>query len=97
MGVLADRESIRMPTATSLVDGLIRIDMVSRAPDPDDRRAVLIAVTEHGHAAIANVRSRRDDAVTTALEDLSDEHVAALAAAAPALRALRARMENHVS
>lgn len=97
MGALADRESIRMPTATSLVDGLIRSDLASRAPDPDDRRAVVIAITDHGRTVIDEVRGRRDDVVTTALENLSDEHLAALSAAAPALRALRARLENHDS
>ncbi len=97
MGALADRESVRMPTATSLVDGLTRDGLAVRAPDPDDRRAVVIALTDHGRAVIEGVRTRRDDVVTTALENLSADHLAALAAAAPALQALRARLENHDS
>ena len=95
MGELADRESIRMPTATSLVDGLIREDLAARAPDPDDRRAVVISLTDHGREVIDQIRNRRDDKVTAALAGMSDEHLAALAAAAPALRDLRARLENH--
>ena len=33
MGALADREGIRMPTATTLVDGLINLGLVHRRPD----------------------------------------------------------------
>lgn len=94
MGALADREGVRMPTATSLVDVLTRDDLVTRAPDPDDRRAVVIELTEQGRASVDRVRSRRDDVLTAALDELSDEQRAALAAAAPALRDLRARLEK---
>lgn len=94
MGTLADREGIRMPTATSLVDVLTRDGMVSRAPDPDDRRAVVITLTDQGRALVEDVRTRRDDVFTAALEQLSDEQLTVLAAAAPALRDLRARLEK---
>ncbi|EGD54522.1 MarR family winged helix-turn-helix transcriptional regulator [Gordonia neofelifaecis] len=93
MGEFADRESIRMPTATALIDGLLRDGYVTRDPDPDDRRAVLVAPTDNGVAIVSDIRTSRDDNVTRALETLSDDHRAALAAALPALRELQTRME----
>ncbi|MCF8589033.1 MarR family transcriptional regulator [Gordonia sp. HY285] len=94
MGALADREGVRMPTATNLVDVLARDGLVTRDPDPDDRRAVVIALTDEGQTIIRDVRTRRDDVVASALAQLSDEQLAALAAAAPALRDLRTRLEK---
>ncbi|GAA2368012.1 MULTISPECIES: MarR family winged helix-turn-helix transcriptional regulator [Gordonia] len=93
MGEFAERESIRMPTATALIDGLHRGGYVSREPDPDDRRAVIIAATDTGSEIVSDIRTRRDDSVTRALQTLSDDHRAALAAALPALRELQTRME----
>ncbi|MEP9393290.1 MarR family transcriptional regulator [Gordonia sp. VNQ95] len=96
MGEFADRESIRMPTATSLIDGLIRDGLVQRERDPADRRAVLVSVTDHGHAVLDRVRAQRDDALAVAIAALSDDDRAALAAAAPALQALHESLEGAV-
>ncbi|WP_026918112.1 MarR family winged helix-turn-helix transcriptional regulator [Gordonia shandongensis] len=95
MGEFADRESIRMPTATALIDGLCREGLVSREPDPTDRRAVLISITPQGVDAVDDIRSRRDDAVTRALADLSEAHRSAIAEALPALRDMQSRLENY--
>lgn len=95
MGEFAERESVRMPTATALIDGLCRDGLVAREPDPDDRRAVVISITDIGRKAVADIRSRRDDAVTRALGELSDDQRAAIDAAMPALRALQSRLESH--
>ncbi|WP_132992596.1 MarR family winged helix-turn-helix transcriptional regulator [Gordonia zhaorongruii] len=95
MGELAERECVRMPTATSLVDVLTRDGLAERRPDPDDRRAVVISLTDQGRALIADIRDRRDATVTAALEQLTAAQVAALAEAAPALRDLQARLENN--
>lgn len=95
MGELAERESIRMPTATALVDGLSRNGLVERRPDPEDRRAVVVAMTDHGRAVVDRVRGERDHILTDAIEKLSADERAALAAAAPALRALRRRLDDY--
>lgn len=94
MGELADRESIRMPTATSLVDGLIKADLVSRAADPTDRRAVVVDLTPHGRQVLTTVRAQREDAVSAALAKLSPAHRAALAGATDALNELRQQIEE---
>lgn len=94
IGELADRESIRMPTATALVDGLTRNGLADRQPDPDDRRAVLVGLTERGRGVLRTVGARRDDVLTRALATLDDEQRTALAAAAPALWALHRALES---
>ncbi|MXP21455.1 MarR family transcriptional regulator [Gordonia sp. HNM0687] len=93
MGELAERESIRMPTATALIDGLTKNGLVERTPDPADRRAVLVGLTDHGRTVLDRVRGRRDTILTAALAGLTDDDRAALAAAAPALEALRHQIE----
>ncbi|GAB88291.1 MarR family winged helix-turn-helix transcriptional regulator [Gordonia rhizosphera] len=93
MGEFAQRESIRMPTATALIDGLTKNGLVERRPDPEDRRAVLVELTDHGHEVLERVRGRRESVLITALAELSDTDRAALAAAAPALRALQERLD----
>lgn len=94
MGELAARESIRMPTATSLVDGLIRSELVSRHADPTDRRAVVIELTDRGHDVLHRVRAQRNDALNAALSGLGDDHRAALANAIEALEELRKQVER---
>ncbi|QKT08885.1 MarR family transcriptional regulator [Gordonia sp. X0973] len=94
MGALAEREGIRMPTATALVDGLIKIGLVHRAPDPDDRRAVIVDLTEPGRTAIAKASRRRADVLAAALAKLSDEERASLVAAMPALLELQRQLED---
>lgn len=96
MGEFADRESIRMPTATSLVDGLVRNGLVEREPDPCDRRAVLVSLSAHGREVLERVRVRRDDVLTDAITELSDADRAALAGAAGALTTLHDLLEGQV-
>ncbi|MFT4087318.1 MAG: MarR family transcriptional regulator [Gordonia sp. (in: high G+C Gram-positive bacteria)] len=92
MGEFAERESIRLPSATALIDSLVRKGQVQRSADPDDRRAVLVELTAHGRELVAEARIKRDVALTTAFESLSPEHQAALLAATPALAALHAQL-----
>lgn len=94
MGALADREGIRMPTATTLVDGLINLGLVHRRPDADDRRAVIVELTEQGRTTIEAARRQRDDALTAALAQLSEERRGQLAAATTALAELHDHLER---
>lgn len=94
MGEFARRESIRMPSATTLVDALVRKKLVERAPDPLDGRAVVVDMTEHGRRTVDELRDRRDLVLAGAVEALSAEHRAALLAALPALAALQARLDD---
>jgi DNA-binding MarR family transcriptional regulator len=52
MGQLARTLHVRMPTATGIIDRLVRMGHVRRFPHPEDRRHVLIALTAKGQVFI---------------------------------------------
>jgi len=65
------------------VAALLAAGLVSRAPDPGDRRRVLIALTRAGREALAVDRRRREGWLADAIRgDLSPTEQRALADAA---------------
>jgi len=52
MGSLARSFHISLPTATGLVDRLAKPGYVRRFPNPEDRRQVMVALTDKGRAFI---------------------------------------------
>jgi DNA-binding MarR family transcriptional regulator len=75
---LARRVAIEQPTMVRTIDRMERDDLVRRTPDPSDRRATRIMLTERGERL-------RDDLVplaakvnTAASEGLTDEEVTIL-------------------
>jgi DNA-binding MarR family transcriptional regulator len=56
---LSDRLQIAPRTATEVVDALESRDLVRRRPDPADRRAILVEVTDHGAGIMAEIRATR--------------------------------------
>jgi len=57
VGQVADAAGIAPPTATRVLDGLVGRGFVDRAPDRDDRRAVIVSLTPAGRrAATAKAR-----------------------------------------
>lgn len=47
-GEIRDRLLVKGPTVTGVLDNLVRAGHVKRAPDPSDRRRVLVELTEKG-------------------------------------------------
>ncbi len=90
MGELAEREQVRMPTATSIIRRVERLGLVRRRPDPEDGRAVLVEVTESGRDLLDRVALERNELLAAMLAELDDEERGAIAAAVPALTALLA-------
>jgi DNA-binding MarR family transcriptional regulator len=56
---LSDRLHIAPRSTTEVVDALESRDLVRRRPDPDDRRATLVEVTERGATILAEIRDAR--------------------------------------
>jgi DNA-binding MarR family transcriptional regulator len=54
---LSDRLQIAPRSATAVVDALEDSDLVRRRPDPADRRAILVEVTDHGAGILAEIRA----------------------------------------
>jgi DNA-binding MarR family transcriptional regulator len=69
---LAAAEQVRPPTMSRIVDALLAAGLVTREPDPKNRRSVRIAVTEEGVRAMAAGRARRVQALAGRLGRLSD-------------------------
>ncbi|MFE6668310.1 MarR family winged helix-turn-helix transcriptional regulator [Streptomyces sp. NPDC057697] len=55
MSTLAQEFDVAPRTVTTLVDGLERRGLVQRAPDPHDRRAVLVSVTDKGNTLMEEI------------------------------------------
>ncbi|NLT30406.1 MAG: MarR family transcriptional regulator, partial [Propionibacterium sp.] len=64
--------------AAVMVDALVERGLLSRSPDPTDRRAVLVGVTEKGERAGARIEAMRARSAERLLGDLGDDRVTEL-------------------
>lgn len=88
MSVLAELEGVRQPSMTDLVRRLERLGLVTRAADPEDRRAVLITATEAGRQYVEELVVAREEFLRERLTALDPAERRAIEAALPALRRL---------
>src|SRR5580693_4513552 len=58
--VLAADFGLSPHSITDIVDGLERLGMAERRPDPTDRRAKLVAITDAGEAGLAVANATRE-------------------------------------
>jgi DNA-binding MarR family transcriptional regulator len=59
LGSLSEYLRIVPRSVTEVVDTLVEARLVERRPDPDDRRAILVALTSHGAEVAAKIRAAR--------------------------------------
>lgn len=85
---LAALDHCAQPTMTMQVRRLEQAGLVTRAPDPNDARAVLIRITPKGVHTLARARTDRAAVVDPALARLDAEDRRRLSAAVPVLRKL---------
>jgi DNA-binding MarR family transcriptional regulator len=85
---LAALDHCSQPTMTTQVRRLEDAGLVTRAEDPGDARAVLIAITEEGRQILSRVRADRSAAINPYLEHLDDAERSALVDAIRVLRGL---------
>ncbi|GAA1074346.1 MarR family winged helix-turn-helix transcriptional regulator [Tsukamurella spumae] len=88
MGELARYLRIRLPSATSAVDGLERLGLAERSPDPDDGRAVVVQLSEHGTELTNELIAARNMRLAGHLGELTEAERRSLDAAVPALNRL---------
>lgn len=91
MADLADRLHVAARSATEVVDFLVAGGWVARAPDPADRRARLLSLTDEGRALLAEVVAARQRAADVVLRGV-DPTLAK--AAAEALTPTPPQLEN---
>lgn len=87
-GELASAEYVQAPSMTRTIATLTERGLVSREPHPDDKRQVLIALTEAGRHELTASKRTRDEWVTARLGALTPEERDTVAAAAPLLERL---------
>ncbi|MGA9869526.1 MAG: MarR family transcriptional regulator [Rhodococcus sp. (in: high G+C Gram-positive bacteria)] len=76
---LADRLRIVPRSATDIVDSLEAADLVIREDDPADRRAVLVSLTDAGHARLRAIDSARSKVAADMFDTLNLQERAELA------------------
>jgi DNA-binding MarR family transcriptional regulator len=82
---LAAREAVAQPSMTALVRRLGEQGLVERHEDPDDGRAVLVAITAAGRRTLKERQAARAAALERRLAVLDDDERRLLEAAAPVL------------
>lgn len=90
MNDLAERMCIAPSTATRLVDQLEQHGWVTRLPDPDDRRRLVVALTEAGSDLADQLLALGQQALWELLPRMADPD-AGLSALEDVLAALRSR------
>ncbi|MBU3863718.1 MarR family transcriptional regulator [Streptomyces sp. 4503] len=88
ISALATRLGIALPTTSRMVDLLDASGWIERTPDPEDRRASLIALTDPGRQLLHTVRHETAARLAARIEKLSPEEQRALYTALPALESL---------
>jgi DNA-binding MarR family transcriptional regulator len=79
---------VAQPTMTVLIDRMERQAWVRRVPDPGDRRAVRVEITQLGEETISELLAVRTASLAQRLASLQPEHRRAIANALPALTSL---------
>ena len=73
MGELAAQELMQPPSMTRIVNGLEQRGLVTRTPDPHDRRSARVNLTEEGRQILLANRRRRDQWLAARLAELEPE------------------------
>jgi DNA-binding MarR family transcriptional regulator len=76
---LSDHLHIAARSTTEVVDALETRGLIERHPDPDDRRATLVTLTEHGTSVLEAIRAARGTENERAFSRLSQAERAHLA------------------
>ena len=85
---LAVLDHCSQPTMTTQVRRLEEAGLVARTPDPDDARAVRIAMTAKGSEVLSHVRTDRAAVIDPRIERLSQQDRDALSRAMDVLHRL---------
>ncbi len=85
---LAHLERVARPTVTRVLIRLEEAGLITRTPDPADRRSTLVAVTPAGAALLADARTRKDAFLSEKLDGLSPADRETLARASAILEGL---------
>jgi DNA-binding MarR family transcriptional regulator len=74
---LVDIFSIDKGAVSRQVQTLLELGLIDRSPDPEDRRAMILAISEEGRRRLDNIASARRQEVGRRLEEWSEEELSA--------------------
>jgi MarR family transcriptional regulator for hemolysin len=83
---IAEHIGLTLPSASKLVDGLVRRGYLRRRPHPSDRRKTLLASTPKGTRVLDTARRATRRHLAGLLQDVPGERLARLATAMETLR-----------
>jgi DNA-binding MarR family transcriptional regulator len=75
---LAQALRVTPSNVTGIVDHLVEEGLVSRQENPEDRRMLMLQLTDKGKALLASLRERRAEQVWAVLSHLSEEQLSTL-------------------
>ena len=87
-GDLAQEEGVSPPSVTRSLARLVDLGLVTRDPNPEDRRAAVIRLTEKGDREREAILNDREVWLARHLAQLSEEDIQIIVAALPALERL---------
>ncbi|ONI74937.1 MarR family transcriptional regulator [Actinosynnema sp. ALI-1.44] len=70
---LASADGVRHQSMTAMISSLAEAGLVSRSPDPDDRRRVLVTLTAAGRRRVEEGRQARSEWLARQLQDKCTE------------------------
>lgn len=94
---LAASEGVTQPSVTALVASLTRDGYVERRSDPNDKRVVMVAITEAGSRYVHARRAETTGIFADAVDRLSPEEAAILVGALPVVEHLRELVDERRS
>lgn len=85
---LASAEHVRPPSMTRIIERLAELGMVTKQPNPHDRRSTIVHLHPAGEDYVADTIRQRSVWLTRRVTSLPQEEAEALARAIPALQRL---------
>jgi MarR family transcriptional regulator, organic hydroperoxide resistance regulator len=73
IGELADRLFLEQSTVSRLIDTLVKGGFVNRVLNEENRRAVLVSLTEKGRRSLQNVREQSIQYFQSILDDVAED------------------------
>jgi DNA-binding MarR family transcriptional regulator len=89
---LADKHHVTPSTMSRSIDVLVQRNLVTRQDDPEDRRKVILRLTDEGQTLLARVDQESRATVASWIEQLSEAEQARLYDGLLVLRSLVSRM-----
>lgn len=71
---LAEHLAVNPSTAMRMAERLVAAGMIDRAPNPENRRESILALTDAGRRVVDQVTGRRRDEIAAIVERMPEEH-----------------------